>query len=200
MTSSGNFNLGIALEQAEEQFRQRNPASAAAHQLACQVMPGGNTRTVLHTNPFPLQITGGEGATLTDADGHLLIDMIGEYTAGLFGHSHPRINRTLHQVLDDGILLCGPNRFEAEFAGLICDRFASVERLRFCNSGTEANLMAVTAARAFTGKSDIMAFNSAYHGGVLSFTPNALAHNAPYPFVLGTYNNADDAAGRQIEG
>ena len=129
---------------------------------------------------------------LSDIDGHTYIDLIGEYTAGLFGHSNPDIAQALKRVLDEGILLCGPNRYEQELSALLCERFASMQRLRFVNTGTEANLMAVTAARAFTGKSHLMAFDGAYHGSVFLYANGISRHNAPYPTLLGSYNRIDE--------
>jgi glutamate-1-semialdehyde 2,1-aminomutase len=63
--------------------------------------------------------------------------------------------------------------------------------VRFCNSGTEANLMAVAAARASTGRSAILAFNGAYHGGMLGFANGGGPLNAPYPTVLAEYNDGE---------
>ena len=85
----------------------------------------------------------GEGARLFDLDGHAYLDFLGEYTAGLYGHSDPVIQAAVREALADGILLGAPNRYEAELARLICARFPSVDLVRFCNSGTEANLNAL---------------------------------------------------------
>src|SRR5215203_2025025 len=136
---------------------------------ALEVMPGGNTRAVLHYTPFPLTITKGFGARLWDLDEHEHVDLLGEYTAGLFGHSHPVILAAVREAIDRGVSFGGPNESEARLAEIICQRFPSIDLVRFCNSGTEANLMAVAAARATTGRSAILAFNGAYHGGMLGF-------------------------------
>lgn len=192
---AANFNLDSVLAELKETYTNANPLSAAQHHLACESLPGGNTRTVLHFDPHPLTIAGGSGATLTDIDGHRYTDFIGEYTAGLFGHSHPKIIAAVQAALGEGILLCGPNRHEQRLSALLCERFESIERLRFVNTGTEANLMAVTAARAFTGKTHIMAFDGAYHGGVFLYANGISPHNAPYPTVLGEYNNLEHTVG-----
>ena len=83
-------------------------------------MPGGNTRSVLHVPPFPLTIVRGEGARIWDADGHEYLDFLGEYTAGLYGHSHPVIHAAIRDALADGTTLGGPNRYETELAAAIC--------------------------------------------------------------------------------
>jgi glutamate-1-semialdehyde 2,1-aminomutase len=152
-------------------------------------MPGGNTRSVLHFSPFPLTIERGEGARLWDVDGHRYTDFLGEYTAGLYGHSHPAILEAVREALDNGIVFCAPGRFEAELAGHLKKRFPSCELIRFCNSGTEANLMAIGAARAATGRSHVMVFEGAYHGGVLYFAHGPSPVNVPFPYVMGRYND-----------
>ena len=77
-----NSDLQSALAEARQAYIERNPKSLARHQEACEAMPGGNTRTTLHNNPFPLTVVRGEGCRLWDADGHDYIDVLGEYTAG----------------------------------------------------------------------------------------------------------------------
>ena len=141
----------------------------ARYEEACRSFPGGNTRTVLFYDPFPLSMAGGEGARLRDLDGHEYRDFLGEYTAGVYGHSEPRILEEIRQALAGGVVLGAPNRYEVELAALVCARFPSIERVRFCNSGTEANLMALGLARAATGREKVLVFEGGYHGGVLLF-------------------------------
>lgn len=186
-----NITLASALGDAKERYSQANPVSRAMHEKALKPLPGGNTRTTLHYDPFPLVIERGEGARVWDADGHGYADFIGEYTAGLYGHSHPTIRAALDKALDSGMVLCAPNAQEAELGQLICDRFPSVDQVRFTNSGTEANLMIVGAARHSTGRSKVMVFNGGYHGGVFFFATGTSPVNAPYPFLLGAYNDVD---------
>ena len=154
-TTLFNVDLEAAYAEAEETFRARNPNSAAAHERATEVMPGGNTRSVLHYAPYPLTFAKGEGAHLIDADGHRLVDFLGEYTAGIYGHDNPVIQNAIETAVRDGIVLGGPNLMEARLARAIVDRFPALELVRFTNSGTEANLMAIGAARAFTGRSKV---------------------------------------------
>ena len=91
-------------------------------------------------------------AFLEDVDGHRYVDFCGEYTAGLFGHSEPRIQAALHAAIDRGLNLASVGEREGQLAALLCARFPSLERVRFTNSGTEANMMALGAARAFCGR------------------------------------------------
>ena len=185
-----NMTLEAALAEAAERYAAANPASAARYEEACRAFPGGNTRTVLFYDPFPLSMASGEGARLRDLDGHEYRDFLGEYTAGLYGHSEPRILAEVREALAGGVVLGAPNRYEVELAELVCARFPSVEQVRFCNSGTEANLMALGLARAATGRDKVLVFEGAYHGGVLFFKDGASGPvNAPFPFVFAPYND-----------
>ena len=90
-------------------------------------------------------------------------------TAGLFGHSHPELVRTLSETASAvGLSLGATIAAEARLARLLCSRFG-LARVRFTNSGTEANLHALAAARRFTGRRRVIVFSAAYHGSVLSF-------------------------------
>ncbi|MDE1949266.1 MAG: aminotransferase class III-fold pyridoxal phosphate-dependent enzyme, partial [Burkholderiales bacterium] len=157
-------------------------------------MPGGNTRSVLYQSPFPLTMARGEGCWLWDADGHRLLDALGEFTAGLYGHSAEPIRRALAAALERGLSLSSHTAGEAELAAELVRRFASIELLRFTNSGTEANLLALAAAVAHTGRRRILVFEGAYHGGVLSFGGAAAAVNVPHEWLVAPYNDLDAAA------
>src|SRR5690349_7012298 len=94
-----NVALADAVAEAKAAFVAANPESRARFEAAARVMPGGNTRTVLFYNPFPLCIARGEGARLWDVDGHEYIDFLGEFTAGIFGHSNPHIRAAIDAAL-----------------------------------------------------------------------------------------------------
>jgi len=153
-------------------------------------MPGGNTRSVLHYAPFPLAFSSGEGASLISMDGDRYTDLLGEYTAGLYGHSHPVIMSAIRMALDSGISYGGHNAKEARLAALICERFPSVDLVRFTNSGTEANVMALATATAETGRRSVLVFRGGYHGGVLAFAVDSPL-NLPHDFVLAEYNDVE---------
>src|SRR5215469_9034795 len=191
MTTSRPTNIDIrgALTEAEELYRARNPKSLAQHREACEAMPGGNTRSAIHVDPFPLTMVRGEGARLWDLDGHEYVDFLSEFTAGIFGHSHPAILQAITQALEGGLNFGAHNATEARFATAICARFPSIELVRFTNSGTEANLMAVSAACAITGRPKILVFAGGYHGGVFYFRGHGSRLNAPFDYLLGRYND-----------
>lgn len=182
-------SLDDALAQAVASYRASNPESFKLFTAATGSMPGGNTRSVLFYEPFPLCMVSGEGCYLTDADGHEYVDLLGEYTAGLYGHSNPIIRAAIDAALDGGLTLSGHNPMEAQLASLICARFPSIELVRFTNSGTEANLMALAAAKIFTKRRKILVFTGAYHGGVLSFANGSAPVNVPHDFVIAPYND-----------
>jgi glutamate-1-semialdehyde 2,1-aminomutase len=186
-----NIDINAALAEAEELYRANNPKSLTQHREACAAMPGGNTRSAIHVDPFPLTMVRGEGPRLWDLDGHEYVDFLSEFTAGIFGHSHPAIRRAIERALEGGLNFGAHNATEARFAAAICARFPSIKLVRFTNSGTEANLMAVSAARAITGRPKILVFNGGYHGGVFYFRGHGSALNAPFDYLFGRYNDLD---------
>jgi glutamate-1-semialdehyde 2,1-aminomutase len=188
---AANIDIAAALAEAEELYRARNPKSLAQHRAACEAMPGGNTRSAIHVDPFPLTMVRGEGAGLWDLDGHEYVDFLNEFTAGIFGHSHPAIRRAIEQALEGGLNFGGHNATEARFAAAICARFPSIDLVRFTNSGTEANLMAVSAAVAITGRPKVLVFEGGYHGGVFYFRGHGSLLNAPFDYLLGRYNDLE---------
>src|ERR1700740_2702298 len=102
-----------------------------------------------------------------------------------------RFRQAITAALDGGLNFGAHNVTEARFAAAICARFPSIELVRFTNSGTEANLMAVSAARAITGRPKIMVFNGGYHGGVFFFRGHGSPLNPPFVYPLGRYNDLE---------
>ena len=186
-------SLKHAIEDARTRYALANPLSMAADKSAEQYLPGGNTRTVLHFDPFPLTMVAGEGAELVDLDGHRYIDFVCEYSAGLFGHSDEIIKTAVHEALDKGIAMGAPTDYERQLAGLLCERFPAIDQIRFCNSGTEANIWALITARLLTGRSKVLAFRGAYHGGCFKFPHGPCILNVPFEFVLADYNDIEGA-------
>jgi len=184
-------SLNQAIDDLRSRYTSLNPLSQAADKRAEKVFPGGNTRTILHFDPFPLTMVSGEGAGISDLDGHHYVDFVGEFSAGLFGHSNEIIKSAIQKAMNDGFVMGAPTQYERQLAGLLCDRFPSVDKIRFCNSGTEANLMALTTSRIVTGREKVLAFNDAYHGGVIKFLGGPSAFNVPFDFVLADFNDIE---------
>jgi glutamate-1-semialdehyde 2,1-aminomutase len=189
-TTDVTGGVRAALARVEEQYAASNPRSAERFREAATVLPGGNTRTSLYYSPFPVTFVSGADQVLTDLDGHQYVNLLGEYSAGLYGQSNPTILAAVRQALDEGLSYGGPNRYEVELAQEITKRFPSVELMRFTNSGTEANLFAIATAIVATGRNKVIVFESGYHGGVLSFR-GAAPLNAPYSFVVCDYNDVE---------
>lgn len=183
-------DIDATLDAAKATFTAKRPKTHAMHERAAAVMPGGNTRTVLFTVPFPLRVEKGEGATITDVDGHSYLDLLGEYSAGIYGHSHPRIIAAAKAALDNGLNYGAHHEGEVKLAEVVTKRF-NMDLVRFTNSGTEANMMALAAARCFTGRSKIMPMEGGYHGGTLYFSHGASPVNAPFDCVMGHFNDVE---------
>ena len=192
-----NSDLQSALVEARQAYADANPKSFVRQQEACEAMPGGNTRTTLHHSPFPLTVVRGEGCRLWDADGHEYIDVLGEYTAGIYGHSHPVIRAAIDKALDLGWNYGGRNANEAKLAKLVVDRMPSIDLVRFTNSGTEGNVMALAAARVYAQRkgrakaTKVMVFHGGYHGGVLYFVSGGSPVNMPYEYVVAPYHDLE---------
>jgi len=187
--SDESKKLDEAVDQALLNYENSHPKSLEIHQQACNYMPGGNTRTVIWHEPFPLRIVEAQNAEIVDAEGNRYVDFLGEYTAGLFGHSHPSIQAATREALDGGTNFGAHNHYEARFSQLLCERFPAIERLRFTNSGTEATMMALSVSRYFTGREKVLVFRGGYHGGVFYFGQKNSPINAPFPWIVAPFNN-----------
>ena len=194
-SSGRNLDLENAVNDVTARYTRANLESRTQFERARRSLPGGNTRTGMFYTPFPLAVAKAAGATLTDLDGHDHTDFVGDFTAGLYGHSHPVIREAVLKALDAGMVYGSSSPYEERLAALVCARFPSVERVRFTNSGTEGNMMALVTARAVTGKDAIMVFEGGYHGGTISFGREGAPINAPFPFVIAPYNDPERAVG-----
>jgi glutamate-1-semialdehyde 2,1-aminomutase len=148
----------------EEVYRRSTPGSRRLHERAAAVMPGGTTRTTTYFDPYPLFIDRGEGCRIWDADGTERLDMLGNYTAMILGHAHPKVVEAIREQAGRGTAFAAANAIEGELAGILCERVPSLDLVRFCNSGTEATMFAMRLARAFTGRPKIARIEGGYHG------------------------------------
>src|SRR5215217_1771974 len=145
-------------------YRASSPRSASLHEAARRVMPGGDTRTVAFHAPYPLVITQGRGCRVQDADGRTYVDLLNNYTSLIHGHAHPAVVAAVSERLPFGTAFPAPNEAQTRLAQIIVDRVASVDMVRFCNSGSEAVMNALRAARAFTNRDLIVKMEGGYHG------------------------------------
>lgn len=147
-----------------DQYANRTPRSWANHELASQVLPGGDTRRSVYFEPYPTYMVRGEGCYLYDADGNQYLDYHNNYTSLIHGHAHPPTVEAVKAQLPEGTLYGSPAACQYKLASTLCARTPSVERVRFCNSGTEATMMAMRLARAYSGKDVILKMDGGYHG------------------------------------
>ncbi|MDW6021321.1 aspartate aminotransferase family protein [Mesorhizobium sp. BAC0120] len=140
------------------------PKSRALFERARKVMPGGNTRTTVFIDPFPIYAQRGEGCRVWDVDGNVYYDCINNFTAMIHGYGHPDVTAAVVDQMPHGSAFGAPTESELDLAELLCERLPSVEQIRFANSGTEGVMMAIKAARAFTERSKIVKIEGAYHG------------------------------------
>ncbi|MEM8923807.1 MAG: aminotransferase class III-fold pyridoxal phosphate-dependent enzyme [Actinomycetota bacterium] len=183
-----------AVASARAAYAQARPRSAAQAVEAAEVLPAGSTRSVLDFDPFPFRVARADGCRLHDVDGFTYVDLLGDYTAALLGHNPPEVAEAVRGVLDRGWSLGAIADGEHRLARLLCERFPSIEQIRFTNSGTEANLMAIQLARHVTGRSKVLVVHNGYHGGLLYFGSGGSAIQAPFDYVFGHYNDLDTMA------
>ncbi|MGY2996938.1 aspartate aminotransferase family protein [Mesorhizobium sp. URHB0026] len=184
-----NSVLVEAVERAMQLYASKNQGSRKLFERAQKSMPGGNTRSALHFDPFPLYVSDSAGAYIRDIDGHRYLDVLGEFTAGIYGHADDRIQRAVISASERGVSNGAPGAAEIELAELVCARFPGIETVRFCNSGTEANLYALTLARIATGRRKLLCFSGAYHGGVFVFGGGGSTMNVPFDWTVCRYND-----------
>lgn len=131
---------------------------------AQRVMPGGNTRNTVYMDPYPIYMASGQGCKVTDVDGNSYYDCINNFTSLIHGHSHPDIVQASLDQAPRGISFGAPTPSEIELADILVQRLPAVEHVRFTNSGTEAVMMAIKAARAHTQRPRIVKIEGSYHG------------------------------------
>lgn len=171
------------MDQLIAEYRDQNARSQQLFKQAQTSLPGGNTRTGVYVNPFPIYTQKGNGCYVTDADNNERLDFVNNATALILGHAHPTVTQALHQRIAQGTAFFGPTELEITWAEQLQKRLPSLETLRFCSSGTEAVLNALRVARAFTKRSKIAKFEGAYHGiddsALISYVPPITADLGP---------------------
>src|SRR5262245_9189904 len=191
------FEMSMALEAESEsarefvlrEYQRRTPKSALAHQAARGVMPGGDTRTTTYFEPYPLYMERGSGCRLYDLDGSTYLDFLGNYTSIICGHAHPHILGAVAEQLQKGTAFGSAIEAQTRLATELRGRLPSLQSMRFCNSGTEATMSAIRAAKAFTGRAKILKMEGGYHGShdaveVSVAPPAALAGPADAPLSV----------------
>jgi glutamate-1-semialdehyde 2,1-aminomutase len=145
-------------------YARPDSQSAKLWERAQHVLPGGNSRTTVFMAPRPIYAAEGEGCWIVDADGDRRLDLLNNYTSLMHGHAHPAVTEAATRRLARGASFPMPTTEEIDLAALIAERVAAIDQVRFTNSGSEAVMMAIKAARGFTGRPKIAKFEGAYHG------------------------------------
>ena len=141
------------------------PESHALYEQAGQVMPGGSTRGSIFYQPHPLYGLRGERCTIEFTDGHRARDFLNNFTSLVLGHGHPEVVKALGDQAQEAVVLGAPTGKEVELAELLCGRMPAVENVVFATTGSEAVMLGLRLARAYTGRQKIAKFEGGYHGG-----------------------------------
>jgi glutamate-1-semialdehyde 2,1-aminomutase len=145
-------------------LKNQQPTSADLFQQACQVLPGGISRNTIFRKPHPYYAKSASGCYITDIEGIQRVDFANNMASLIHGHSFPAMVDAITQQLQQGTAFTMATEAEVRFAKLLCDRNQGFEKIRFVNSGTEAVMAMIKAARAFTGRPKIAKVEGAYHG------------------------------------
>ena len=138
--------------------------SAALYERALKVLPGGVSRNTVVREPHPQYVDFAAGCRMTDLEGVVRLDFANNMASLIHGHAHPAVVAAVAEQLGKGTAFAAATEIEVRYAESLCARNAGFERLRFVNSGTEALMCALKAARAFTGRAKIAKVEGAYHG------------------------------------
>jgi glutamate-1-semialdehyde 2,1-aminomutase len=138
--------------------------SASLYRRGRGVFPGGVTRSTVEKDPHPFYVACGEGAHLVDVDGNRLLDLNNNFTTLIHGHGFAPVADAVARLLRSGTCFSNPTHHEIALAELLVGRIPAIEQVRFVNSGTEAVMFAIKAARAYTGRPAIARFEGAFHG------------------------------------
>ena len=145
-------------------YLELTPKSRERWQEAIEYLPGGDSRHSIFWDPYPIFVTSASGCHVLDADGVDRLDFINTMTTMILGHAPRPVMEAVKQQLDRGVAYNAPNEHQVRLAKLLCDRIPSFDLVRFTNSGTEATLNTIRAARAFTGKNRFAKVEGGYHG------------------------------------
>jgi len=173
--------------------------SAALYERALKVLPGGVSRNAILRAGHPTYVECGKGCRVTDLEGVTRIDFSNNMASLIHGHACPEIIHAVTEQMTRGTAFMMGTEIEVRYAEHLCSRNASFEKMRFMNSGTEAIMVALKAARAFTGRPKIAKAEGAYHGvydyaevsqGSTPATWGGIDHPRSVPLVHGTPESA----------
>ena len=188
----------------EEEYRETRKRSKSLYDRALKVMPGGIEHDARFIRPFPFYVERAEGARKWDIDGNELIDLWSGHGAFVLGHNPPSVVTAVNQQIRQGFHYSSCHELSLRLAELIVELLPCAEEVRYMHSGTEANMLAIRLARAYTGKNKVIKFRGHFHGywneGVVGVRP---PYEAPMSIgvpeesmcnvLLADHNNSEQA-------
>ena len=193
--------LAGVTQKYEDTYRKRTPKSRATLEAARKYMPGGDTRTSIWFEPYPIWIDKAEGCRFTDVDGHEYIDFHNCYTTMILGHANPKVVAAVREQAAKGTALGALIPTVVRWSELVCNMVDSVDKVRFGNSGTEAVMIALRVARGVTGKDMILKTDGCYHGSydpvVYPSDATGIPKSTQGDSIIVPYNDKE-AAGKAI--
>ncbi|MBW2093040.1 MAG: aminotransferase class III-fold pyridoxal phosphate-dependent enzyme, partial [Deltaproteobacteria bacterium] len=170
-------------------FAKRTKQAKKHDMRAKKRLPGGETRNASYYMPYTAYMERGKGCYLYDCDGNRYIDFLNNYTSLIHGHAHPDIVKAAQAQLKKGTVLCSPAVVTYQHAEYLCKRIPGMDMVRYCNSGTEATLFTIRAARAFTQKDTIIKMDGGYHGShdlvEVNIRPGTMSRGMPKKHLEG---------------
>ena len=145
-------------------YQAMTPGSAKLAETARRVLPSGLAHDSRNFDPYPIYVSRAQGPLKWDVDGNRYVDYFGGHGALMLGHNHPKVMEAVHAALDRGTHFGACHELEVRWAELVCQMVPSAECVRFTSSGTEATLMALRLARAYTGRGKLLRFRGHFHG------------------------------------
>ena len=167
-------------------YRARTPGSAALAEEARRLLPSGIAHDARHLDPYGIYVERALGPHKWDVDGHRYIDYFGGHGSLILGHGNAVVNAAVAEAQAEGTQFAANHPREIAWAKAVQRLVASAERIRFTASGTEATLMAVRLARAFTGREGLIRFKGHFHGWHDQMTSGYSNHfdGSPTPGVM----------------
>ena len=148
----------------DEEYVATRAGSGRLYREALEVFPSGVTHDSRYFQPFPIYITHAQGSKKWDVDGHEYIDYWSGHGALMLGHNHPELVAAAVAQLQKGTHYGACHDLEVRWGQLVCDMVPCAERVKLLSSGTEASMMALRLARAYTGRTKILKFEGHFHG------------------------------------
>lgn len=166
-----------------DEYCKKLPESKKYFERARRVMPGGQTRSVTHYEPFPAILTHGKDGQVFDVDGHEYIDVLNNYTSLVHGHTFAPITSAVHELLRSGeVAFPAVHPHQMRLAEVLVDRVSTADLVRFTNSGSEASSLAARIAQHATGRVEIVMAQEGYHGSVPPFSETTDPNVTRAPF------------------